>query len=312
MEQEILKKYIRGEATPEERLQAFEWISAHPDHHEEYILDKRIYDVSVYQGDTRMGKYRKNRNSRSIIMKAVEYAAVAGVIIAAFFLYNTLYNGGKDEVLQAVSVPVGQHTSLTLNDGTVIELGSNSKLTFPSGFKRNERKVYLEGSAYFNVVKNKRNPFIVASQEGMVKVTGTTFYVDAFPANRIFKTSLIEGKVSVSLPENAEEEIHLHPGQQAVLINEKLAVMPIEDYDQFLWRQGFIAFKGKTMEEIFGQLQNCYDITIKVKDKSKFVSSTYSGKFYLLDGVDYALQILQRKVGFRYERDEQEQIIYIE
>ncbi|WP_298647607.1 FecR domain-containing protein [uncultured Proteiniphilum sp.] len=312
MEREILKKYIRGEATPEERLQAFEWISTHPDHQEEYILDKRIYDVSIYRGDTGMGEYRKNKNSRSIIVRSLEYAAVACMVIVAFFLYNALYKDGKNEVLQAVSVPVGQHTSLTLNDGTVIELGSNSKLTFPSGFKRNERKVHLQGSAYFNVAKNKHKPFIVASQEGMVKVTGTTFYVDAFPASRVFKTSLIEGKVSVFLPENAEGEIHLHPGQQAVLVNEKLAVMPIEDYDQFLWREGFIAFKGKTMEEIFGQLQNCYDITIQVKDRSKFVSSTYSGKFYLLDGVDYALQVLQRKADFRYERDEQKQIIYIE
>lgn len=312
MEREILKKYIRGEATPEERLRAFEWISAHPDHYEEYMLDKRIYDVSVFRNDMRMKKHRKDKNSHSIIRRVLEYAAVAGVVIAAFFLYNTLYKGGKDKVLQTVSVPVGQHALLTLNDGTAIELNSNSKLTFPSHFKRNERKVYLEGSAYFNVAENKRKPFIVASQEGLVKVTGTSFYVDAFPANRIFKASLIEGKVTVSLPEKAESEIHLTPDQQAVLTNGEFVVTPIKDYDEFLWREGFIAFKGKTMEEIFAQLQNCYDIAIKVKERTEFISSTYSGKFYLLDGVDYALQILQRKVDFRYERDEQQKIIYIE
>lgn len=310
IDKKLLEKYIRGEATPEERETAFQWISAHPDHHSRYLLDKRLYEMSIYQGDREFGKRREH--GRVLLFRILRYAAVACAVIGAFFLRDFWDRTDDKPVMQTISVPAGQRSSVTLSDGTNIELGSNTKLVFPATFEKHERRVHLAGSAYFHVAENRKKPFFVISEQGTVQVTGTTFYVDAIPRYDIFKTSLLEGEVKIHPMENPENVITLRPGQQGILNDGKLTVQPIADYDEFLWRDGLIAFKNKTLAEIFFQLQTVYDISIVFKNRPLSTrQQTYSGKFYQMDGIDYALRILQEKVRFRYERDEEKRIIYI-
>lgn len=310
IDKKILEKYIKGEATPEERETAFRWISAHPDHHSRYLLDKRLYELSIFQGSKVFGK--KVAYENVLLFRLLRYAAVACAVIGAFFLRDFLGRTDDKPLLQTISVPAGQRSSITLSDGTNIELGSNTKLVFPATFQKNERKVDFEGSAYFHVAENRKKPFFVTSEQGIVRVTGTTFYVDAISRYDIFKTSLLEGEVKIHPKENPENVITLRPGQQGILNDGKLTVQPIADYDEFLWRDGLISFKNKTLEEIFFQLQMVYDVSIVFKNRSlSMKKETYSGKFYQIDGIDYALRILQEKVGFRYERDEEKRIVYI-
>lgn len=309
---ELLEKYIKGEASSEERMDAYKWILSHPAHYNRYLFEKRLYELSIYQDEPESKNQNKNRYV--LWMRICKYAAVSCAIVGAFFIRDVLNNKDiEDSVLQAISVPVGQRTSVTLSDGTNIELGSNTKLVFPAIFEKDKRKVHLEGSAYFHVAENREKPFWVTSQQGAVQVTGTTFYVDAIPQYDIFKTSLMEGEIKIHPKNNPENVITLRPGQQSILKDGKLTVQIITDYDEFLWREGIIAFKDKTIEEILLQLQNYYNIPILIKRRTSSTNKhTYTGKFYQLDGIDYALQILQEQVGFSYERDEENQKIYIQ
>ena len=48
----------------------------------------------------------------------------------------------------------GAKIILVLADGSEVLLNAESKLTFPVVFREKERRVYLEGEAYFQVKKN--------------------------------------------------------------------------------------------------------------------------------------------------------------
>lgn len=305
-----LERYVMGEASPEEQRGVYQWISAHPDHYDRYLLDKRLYELSIFQDDIR--RIEQPRDKRISLSRLLRYAAVACAIVGAFFLRDVLNGPEEPPVLQTVSVPAGQRGSITLSDGTNIELGSNTKLFFPATFRKDERRVHLEGSAFFDVAENREKPFFITTEQGTVQVTGTTLYVDAISPYNIFKASLLEGEVKIHPQEVPENVITLRPGEQGILNDGKLTVQRIADYDEFLWREGFIAFKSKTLHEIIFQLQMAYNIPIIFDNKSlETRKETYSGKFYLLDGIDYALRVLQEKVRFHYEWDEQERTIYI-
>lgn len=321
IDKELLKRYIEGRASDRERILAYRWISAHPQHLKRYLTEKRLYELSLFRSAEKQTEKPDGEKKKGIfalknirIARRVKYAAAAVCLLLAIAsLWNRFTKHPDAAALQTVYVPTAQMTSLTLDDGTLIELGSNSKLSFPPVFDRKERDVYLSGRAFFKVAKNRRRPFVVTTRDGAITVTGTTFYVDAIPERNIFTVSLIEGQVLISLNKEIEKPLRLKPKDRAVLKNGRLVVSPIVDYDEFLWREGILSFKGKNLEEIISQLSLLYNLKISIQncDLSLKQSHTYSGKFRQLDGIDYALQVLKQKIGFDYKHDEQTGEIYI-
>ena len=61
--------------------------------------------------------------------------------------------------------------------------------------------------------------------------------------------------------------------------------------------------QGKHFEKYYG-------IRIIINNK-KVLKYSYNGKFRQADGIDYALRVLQRDIHFKYERANDEEIIYI-
>ncbi|WP_276090467.1 FecR family protein [Pedobacter sp. JY14-1] len=97
----------------------------------------------------------------------------------------------------------GQTYSFTLPDGTKVWLNADSRLEFPAQFSGNERKILLQGEAYFVVVHNDKQPFRVVSKrpDGRAQVVediGTEFNINAYADERSVKTTLVEGAASVS------------------------------------------------------------------------------------------------------------------
>lgn len=108
-------------------------------------------------------------------------------------------------------------THLVLVDGTEVWLNGNSKLAYKDDFNNETREVTLSGEAFFDVKSNPSRPFIIHTDKVNVKVTGTTFNVRAYPDESEVETSLIHGKVEVSLINKPEEIFYLKPTEKLVL-----------------------------------------------------------------------------------------------
>lgn len=52
-----------------------------------------------------------------------------------------------------IVIPIGGEYQVKLSDGTMVWLNSDSRLKIPTAFVGNERRVFLSGEAYFDVVK---------------------------------------------------------------------------------------------------------------------------------------------------------------
>ena len=86
--------------------------------------------------------------------------------------------------IQAMATPAGQRASLTLSDGSLVELNAGTSVSIET--TRTERHVRLgDGEAYFVVTKDKTRPFIVDTSAGSVRVTGTIFDVRTEPGGEM-------------------------------------------------------------------------------------------------------------------------------
>ena len=80
--------------------------------------------------------------------------------------------------------------------------------------------------------------------------------------------------------------------------------------EEYRWKEGLYCFKDKTFREIIQNLEKYYDINIII-NKKNIDNEVLTGKFRIVDGLDYALRVLQNSVKFDYHRDKEKDIIYI-
>lgn len=68
----------------------------------------------------------------------------------------------------------------TLPDGSFVTINKHSSLSYPSRFKDDTRSVELKGEAFFNVVPDKRKPFVIDVNDIKITVVGTSFNVKSY------------------------------------------------------------------------------------------------------------------------------------
>ena len=309
---ELLYKFFEGQSTYQEEVEIRKWMEKSKENEAAFYQERLLYDSLLLNKGA-----HKNRIAKTVPIKTVFWntfmrvAVVFLMLTTAGLLINKYFEGNESsQELHTVIVPPGQRINLILSDNSSIWLNSNTTLKYPSQFSKTQRDVYLDGEGYFDVSSNEKQPFIVNTPQGGVRVTGTTFNVSAYSKYEKFETSLFNGSVGVFLKNREGEQIDIKPAQKTVFKNGKLEVRDIEDYDEFLWRRGLIAFKNKQLDEILSVLEQYFDINIQIEDSS-LPNNTYTGKFRQSDGIDYALRVLQKSIQFSYERDNEEQTIVI-
>jgi len=171
----------------------------------------------------------------------------------------------------ALSTPRGGTYQLTLSDGTVVWLNAASTLTYPSRFIGDERIVELEGEGYFEVAKSTV-PFKVKTLGQEVEVLGTAFNISAYSSQPETKTTLVEGRVKVTLlnpdsDRDAGSSRILAPGQQATKSGSVLALHTVDTDSYIAWKNGYFNFDGLTPAAAFTQLERWYDIEVVYQGK---------------------------------------------
>ena len=130
----------------------------------------------------------------------IEYSSDGGqVVVKGNQQEEKLENptSSKAATINQIVVPFGRRHSITLSDGTRVQLNSGSRLIFPAGFSGKNREVYLKGEGYFEVFKNPNQPFIVKTNVMDIKVLGTIFNISAYEDEQNAYAVLVEGKVAV-------------------------------------------------------------------------------------------------------------------
>lgn len=187
-------------------------------------------------------------------------------------------------------VPRGNQFDLILEDGTHVWLNAGSCMRFPVAFGDDERRVHMEGEAYFAVAHDMERPFIVETPRQDITVYGTEFNVYAYLDEPDERTTLMEG--GVTLWSRNYGPVTLAPGQQAVLQVDKYIVREIDAQSSATWRNGVFVLDGITFGEVFLKLSRWYDFTYSFEDKD-IAQLTFSGNLRRHDDANVIFEIIE-------------------
>lgn len=201
--------------------------------------------------------------------------------------------------LNTLTNPKGSNViGIVLQDGSKVWLNAESSLTYPVAFTGNDRKVTIDGEAYFEVAKNKRKPFKVLHNGMEVRVLGTHFNVSAYAGEEVSHVTLLEGSVKVS---NGKASGILKPGQRARINNNRVDVETNINPDRSVaWKNGYFSFDKADVTEVMNQISRWYNV--QVKYEGPIPDEEFGGELRRNSKLSSVLKILNMSgVKFRVE-----------
>jgi transmembrane sensor len=306
---ELLYRFFSQHTTTEEDAQIQEWINESDEHRKELFRQRKNFDAILLQGNIEKEESISRKHVLSPFKKVIlAVSSIAACILLTWGItVSQLRSSDRNVPMNVVIVPQGQRVNMVLADGTNVWLNANTRMEYPQNFRAfNERRIKIDGEAFFSVSKDKKHPFIVETKKGEIEAKGTQFYVSAYSRSDFFETALMEGAVEVR---TSHEYVNLRPNQRALIENGHLVCRNIDYYDTYRWKDGLYCFRDLTLKQVLAQFEKYYDVHFVIK--RKLADTKITGKFRLLDGVNYALKVLQQEVKFTYKRDESSVIVYI-
>ncbi|RPD38705.1 FecR family protein [Chitinophaga barathri] len=216
------------------------------------------------------------------------------------------YVGGTGEtggnMYNVIATPRGGQYRIALSDGTQVWLNAASSIRYPAVFSGDERKVEITGEAYFEVAKNEKKPFKVAINKSTeINVLGTHFNVNAYEDEQDIRTTLLEGKVSISVFQNQQV---LKPGQQGTVIYGNtggfVKVQDVDTEEAVAWKKGMFCFKNADLRTVMRQLSRWYDVEVAYEGGNN--GAVFEGKIQRELNLSDVLEALRKNnVQFRIE-----------
>jgi transmembrane sensor len=254
---------------------------------------ERMWEMILRQTDTEAEWVEESARPKSV-RYLWRWAAAASVALLCctlgWYFFNqhteklaTTYTGQVQQVSAKLIEQVnstGSTRLVTLPDGSTIELAPNSRISYEEAFSGDQRKVFLSGEGFFDVVKNARKPFLVYANRLVVQVVGTSFTVISRAENAQASVVVKSGKVKVYTLESllqsqggpVADMVVLTPNMQArydpaqnviskSFIEEPAIINNPSNYPEFL-------FENTSASQVFETLEQSYGVSITYDEKT--------------------------------------------
>ncbi|EDM38001.1 putative anti-sigma factor [Pedobacter sp. BAL39] len=206
---------------------------------------------------------------------------------------------GDQDKVNTLTTAKGETFILTLPDQTKVWLNAASSLTYTANLRdKGVRRIRLSGEAYFEVSKDKEHPFIVESGDQQVEVLGTHFNVNAYPDEKVFRTTLLEGSVKVS--EYGQTKL-LTPGNQASNAGGSIQLGAVDTDLAIAWKSNNFIFDRLDIKEIMRTIARWYNV--EVIYQGDIPTDTFWGSVSRFDNISKVLIPLEAtgNVHFKIE-----------
>ena len=313
----LFELFLRDECSPKEAKELFSYMNKKQGFHElDPLLDEVWSKLKTYP--TLENQHRqylfgriKNRiadeKPRRRNLRPLKIAAAAGVFMMAammIFFFKDEDQAGKIESITKTT-QLGQRASYILPDSSKVSLNAASSITFPPQFNGDRRVVQLKGEAFFEIVKNKRQPFIVESAGIRTKVLGTSFNIRAYQGEDI-EVTVATGKVHVESldklsPQNIEEVL-LTANEQAVYdhANGSITQTSVDIRKYLAWHSKELILENTSVRDAILMLEKRFDQKIILSDRG-VGNCVIRRARYEKESLETILKGMQSFLDFEYE-----------
>lgn len=218
-------------------------------------------------------------------------AALTGILVLFTFLWYIIQV--SEPVVYATEY--GEIREVELPDGSKVTLNANSSLELLGEWdKTSARKTFLEGEAFFEIVKTPdHREFIVNTPDDIaVKVLGTEFNVNT--RRQQTDVFLQSGKVKVDYKFS---EVTLQPGELAEYDHgeKKVNVKTVRSENKVAWKDNFFVFDDTPLYRIAWELEDNFGTKVTIASDSlarlKFTARVPREQDLLLDVLSETMHI---------------------
>jgi ferric-dicitrate binding protein FerR (iron transport regulator) len=320
MDKELLEHYFAGDMPEEEKRELFRLMDGDANLREEFIRERNRLTLVRLQSTAeatpsytadhyrRLMKKARTGKIRRAALQTLKYAATVALTIGLWTVWQSRDRTGQqpeDERFTAIEAPAGQQTKILLPDGSSVRLNSQTKLTYSSHFSKENRQVWLEGEAFFEVKSDTEHPFTVLSGLVNISVTGTQFNVHAY-REETSTVTLLKGRVEIITPDSS---LTLKPGCQATVSKMHGITVSERTPGVCAWTKGEFFYFNRPLKEIAAELERRFNVGIRIADATLAgeIFTCHAGENTSLDDI---LQHLNKTSVLKYSREEK--VIVIE
>lgn len=234
--------------------------------------EARIYDIEKGYKKFLTRTSTKKKSSRVVYMRIARYAALVLLVISVAI---GSYRIGSQQVKEqfgdiSIEAPLGSKTKTYLPDGTLVWLNAGSKIRYSQGFGVENRKIFLSGEGYFDVIKNEKLSFDVITDEIQVNVLGTKFNFRNYSDDLEACISLLEGKVGLKSKFLTETKDQFLFPDQKIILNKKdgsFNISSVKASNTVEWTNGYLYFDEELLSDIVRELERSYFVKIDMSDE---------------------------------------------
>lgn len=295
----LIAKLFAGETTEYEERQINVWRNASMENETLFLQLQEEWNHPIRQSPlvNDISKEKIWQNIQSVLpekKKKMDYSRVFMMRVASIVAIVALAGGFGLSLLflhkqrslslvqdMIVTAPSSEKAQLTLPDGSLVWLNSESKITIPSDFNTKKRNLKLEGEAYFIVssTENKR-PFTIETEGLTIYVTGTTFNIQSYENERFVKVALVEGSVNLLSAKDQYLIGKLRPNQMATFNKDSnmLAISPCDAQTESIWHQNKLHFENCPTDEVWKRLERWYGVKIQTSNQEPNLTYRFTVK----------------------------------
>lgn len=301
----IIRQYINGMSPTEARNRVEDFLrltyKRSPFKSVELTRQRETLKETLWQGIQR--EIAQHKHKRRVYRNLVAVAAFIIILGAGGYIAGiTLKHTPAMRVLQTGE---NQRKSITLADGSRIQMNAQSTLSFPERFTGDTREIALTGEAYFEVAKDPSRPFIITTADVTTTVVGTAFNIHAY-AQEDIDVTVTEGKVKVAhLVTNVrggKEQLILQPGEQALfsMQDSSLSKQKVDVAYYTNWQLAEFNFDLIPFNQVLQVLARAYHTKIDVTTLPAQEPCLIKARLPNNDGLEPMLIRLQKLVDFDY------------
>jgi transmembrane sensor len=259
-----------------------------------HILYKIHYEINTKTAE------RKNRKFSKFLKWSARLAGVIILPIAIFWgIKGYLNNNARNETWVEIKAPAWTRAEFSLPDGTTGWLNSNSSIKYFGNFKTN-RRVILNGEAFFDVFKDKKRPFTINTDEVSLKVLGTRFNIASYENEKNIEVVLEEGKLMFNDKELNKSYI-MKPNEMIIYDkgSKDYSTEVVQPQKYLSWTEGKLVFRNDPLDVIARRLERWYNIDVEIDgtiNDDLRLRATFIG-----EDLEEVLNLLKRSLPLDYK-----------
>lgn len=314
----LLAKYLTDTLSPEEMEKVERWrvLSIENEDIFSKLVKLRVsWKFTQYNTPEHIEKALNGLNVKidsrrrfQIFRSVMRYAAV--VLLLVSFSYVG-WDYLKPDNYVTITVKQSEDVKkIKLADGSTAWLKSGSSLKIPETFTADNRKLSLQGEAFFDVAKNAQSPLYISTNYVNIKVLGTAFNVKTDEEHQNVETVLARGKVAL-LDKQWKAVLDMSPGEKVTYNNRKneYATEVVDVNICTAWRLNQFVFENVTLREIVNQLSVKFNVNINL-ESSKLAQRKFRCVINEDESLPDILKLLKFLAPIRYRIEGEEIFIY--